>query len=135
VAETGGETDAAPEIPVVPVHADGIGELFARLIDDAEAFVRAEIKLYRAEAIHRLESYKAIFAMGAIGALLGLCAVLLLLMALVFALAPYVGPAWAAVIVALLSLAISGILMSRILARIRGKDDPADDAPDEGEPA
>jgi len=56
-------------------------------------------------------------------------------MALVFALAPYVGPAWAAVIVALLSLAISGILMSRILARIRGKDDPADDAPDEGEPA
>ena len=135
MAETGGETEPAPEIPVVPVHADGIGELFARLIDDAEAFVRAEIKLYRAEAIHRLESYKAIFAMAAIGALLGLCAVLLLLMALVFALAPYVGPAWAAVIVALLSLAISGILMSRILARIRGKDDPADDAPDEGDPA
>ena len=108
------------------LRGGGIGDLFGRLVDDAEAFVRAEVKLYRAEAIHRLETYKTLFAMGAIGAVLGLGAVILLLFALVFALAPYTGPAWASVIVSILSFAVSGLLFTAIFARLRGDDGPDD---------
>ena len=98
---------------------DTIGALFGRLVDDAEHFVRSEVKLYRAEALHRLESLKWLLAMGAVGALLSLCAVILLLMAAVFALAPYVGAAWAAIIVALMAMACAAAMFFAIFAKIR----------------
>jgi len=124
VADGGEEQPPAPVLKPDAATGDGIGDLFRRLVDDAEAFVRAEVKLYRAEAIHRLETYKSLFAMGAIGIVLGLGAVILLLFALVFALAPYTGPAWASVIVAVLSFSLSGLLFTAIFARLRGKDGP-----------
>lgn len=108
-----------------------IGDLFARLVDDAEHFVRVEVKLYRAEALHRLESYKWLIAMAAVGALLGFCAVILLLMALVFALAPYTGPAWASVIIAALAITGAAALFIGIFAKFR--DDIRADDDDEAE--
>nr|WP_281397113.1 phage holin family protein [Sphingobium boeckii] len=107
--------------------------MFGRLVDDAEHFVRTEVKLYRAEAFHRLESFKWLIAMGAVGALLSFCAVILLLMALVFALAPYAGPAWAAVIVAMLSIACAASLFIAIFAKFHDdmrQEDQADDEAD-----
>lgn len=82
-----------------------IGALLGRLVDDAESFVRAEVKLYRVEALHKLASYRMSIVMAAVGALLALGSVILLLIALVFALAPYTGTAWAALIISMLSLA------------------------------
>ena len=38
---------------------DSIGALFARLIDDGERFVRAEVRLYRAQLFSRLHDARA----------------------------------------------------------------------------
>lgn len=98
---------------------DGIGDLLGQLVDDAETFVKAEIKLYRAEAMHRLSGYRKYIVFAAIGAVLGLCAIILLLMAAVFALAPYVGPATAAVLIAVLALTVTALLFSIVLEKVR----------------
>lgn len=120
-------SDGTPdEIGPVDAHAsdqdDSIGSLFGRLVDDAEAFVRAEIKLYRVEALARLASYRIYIAFAGIAALLALGSVILLLIALVFAIAPYTGVALAALIVSalsmLLAVVISGLIWRGILRNI-----------------
>ena len=121
----------AAERPVPDDDDDTIGELFGRLVDDAEHFVRSEVKLYRAEALHRLESFKWLIAMGAVGVLLSFCAVILLLMAMVFALAPFAGPAWASVIVAVVATTCAAAMFIAIFAKFREdmrKIDEQDDA-------
>lgn len=101
-------------------EAEGsIGALFGRLVDDAETFVKAEIKLYRAEALHRLSGYRPYFILAAIGGMLGLGAIVLLLMAAVFALSPYIGTAGAALLVALLAAAISVLFFSIVIDKVR----------------
>jgi pilus assembly protein TadC len=107
-----------PERPKGP-EPGSIAELLGRLVDDAEAFVRAEIRLYRVEAIHKVNSYRPLLALAIFGGLLAFGSVTLLLMALVFALAPYLGAAWSALIVALVALALSGLLIGVVAARIR----------------
>jgi len=109
----------APE-PVDSKHEEGsIGELLSRLVDDAEDFVRAEIKLYRVEAIHKINLYRSLLALAAVGGLLAFGSVTLLLMALVFALSPLIGAAWAALLVALVAMLLAGLLIGLVTARIR----------------
>ena len=98
---------------------DSISTLLGRLIDDAEHFVKAEIALYRAEALHRLVSYRKYIVFAAIGGLLSLCAIILLLMAIVFLLAPFITIAGAALLVAILSLMVAGLLFSVVVERVR----------------
>lgn len=98
---------------------DSIGDLLGQLVDDAETFVKAEIKLYRAEALHQLAGYRKYFVFAAIGAVLGLCAIILLLMAAVFALAPFIGPAAAALLVAVLAIAVTALLFSIVVEKVR----------------
>lgn len=102
------------------MHEEGsIAELLSRFIDDAELFVRAEIKLYRVEAIHKINIYRPLLALAAIGGLLAFGSVTLMLIALVFALAPLLGAAWAAFLVALVAMLLSALLIGLVTARIR----------------
>lgn len=72
-----------------------IAQLVARLIDSAEAFVRAEIALYRAEAAVRVERARLPMLGLAIAGNLGLAATIVGLIALAEALAPALGRALA----------------------------------------
>ncbi|WP_182912020.1 phage holin family protein [Sphingomonas cavernae] len=98
---------------------DSIGDLLGQLVDDTETFVKAEIKLYRAQAIHQLSGYRKYFIFAAIGVVLGFCAIILLLMAAVFMLAPFIGAAGAALLIAVLAIAITALLFSIIAEKIR----------------
>jgi len=101
-------------------HEEGsIGDLVSRLVDDAESFVRAEIKLYRVEAIHKVNVYRSLLALAAFGGLLAFGSVTLLLMAMVFALAPLMGAAWAALLVATVAMLLAAFLVGLVTARIR----------------
>lgn len=100
-------------------NEDSIGDLLGQLVDDAETFVKAEIKLYRAEALHRIAGYRKYIVFAVVGALLGLCAIILLLMAAVFALAPFIGAAGAAALIAVLAIAIAALLFSIVTEKVR----------------
>jgi ABC-type polysaccharide/polyol phosphate export permease len=111
---------ATPAAPAAKRHEEGsIGEVLSRLVDDAEAFVRAEISLYRAEAIHKVNIYRRLLALAAFGGLLAFGSVTLLLIALVFALSPYLGAAWAAFLVALVAMAIAALSIGLVVRYIR----------------
>jgi VIT1/CCC1 family predicted Fe2+/Mn2+ transporter len=113
------------DIPVVAAvaektHEEGsIADLLSRLVDDAESFVRAEVKLYRVEAIHKVNIYRSLLALAAFGGLLAFGSVTLLLMALVFTLAPFIGAAWAAFLVAIVAMLLAAFLIGLVTARIR----------------
>lgn len=124
-AESGESKDEAK-------HEEGsIGELLSRLVDDAEDFVRAEIKLYRVEAVHKVNIYRKLLALAAIGGLLAFGSVTLLLIALVFALAPFIGAAWAAFLVAIVAMLLAALLVGLVTKRIR--KDLGDEDEDEEE--
>jgi VIT1/CCC1 family predicted Fe2+/Mn2+ transporter len=113
-------TDVPVEESAEKKHEEGsIAELLSRFIDDAELFVRAEIKLYRVEAIHKINIYRPLLALAAVGGLLAFGSVTLMLIALVFALAPLLGAAWAAFLVALVAMLLAALLIGLVTARIR----------------
>lgn len=113
------DPDIVPEIDEKRHEEGSIGELLSRLVDDAEDFVRAEIKLYRVEAIHKVNIYRSLLVIAAIGGLLAFGSVTLMLIALVFALSPFIGAAWAAFLVALVAMLLAGLLIGSVTARIR----------------
>ena len=121
--------DTSDPIRAKTPEPGGIAELLGRLVDDAEAFVRAEIKLYRTEAIHKVNVYRPLLALAAVGGLLASGSITLLLMALVFVLAPHIGFAWSALIVAVLAMMLAGSLIGLVVTRIRKDLAGGEDAP------
>lgn len=111
------ETDPAPASTRGP--DESIGDVIARLVDDAEDFVKAEIALYRAEAAYRVADYRKYLAFVALAAFLSASALFLLLLAATFALAPLIGMALAALCVALLAMGIAAILFALITRKVR----------------
>lgn len=105
---------------------ESIGALLGQVVDDAEAFIKAEVELYRAEAFHRMAGYRKYLIFAAVGGLLSLCAVILLLIGVVFLLAPFITIAGAAFLVAALALAVAGILCAAIYEKVR-RDFDGDD--------
>lgn len=100
-----------PDGVTAPHEDTSIGALFSRLIGDVERFARAEVRLYRAELLGRLDAVKFALAMGAVALLLAQATVVALLVGLLLILQPYIGAGWATVAVvggALVLLALLG---------------------------
>lgn len=111
---------STPAAPAAKRHEEGsIAELLSRLVDDAETFVRAEISLYRAEAVHKANVYRRLLALAMFGGLLAFGSVTLLLIALVFVLSPHLGAAWAALLVAIVAMAVSALSIGLVVRYIR----------------
>lgn len=112
-----------PALERLPEHIaaddDSIGDLLERLVDDAEEFVKAEVRLYRAEATHRIAEYRRYLVIALFGGLFAAAAFFLLLLAAVFALAPYIGLALAAVAVALGAIIIAAVLLMAVSAKLK----------------
>ena len=77
-----------------------IAELFRKLVDEGADVIRAELNLYRAIALYRIERAKAGAAAIAAGLLLALAALITLLVLLAEALAIHIGPVAAGLVVA-----------------------------------
>lgn len=102
------ERDAPPSPGAA--QAGGIGGLLTDLMRDVTGIVRGEGKLIRTEIAQAIKGMAAGAEMMAAGAIFLLVAAIVLVQALIIALATWVGPAWASVIVGA-ALGIIGALL------------------------
>lgn len=105
---------------------ESIVALFARLIDDAERFVRAELKLYRATLFARLLEARSAIIMLLASLFLALAAIIALLVGLIFILRQPLGAIGATVAVFGGSMAIAGLLAWVAIIKIRQATDIKD---------
>lgn len=78
---------------------DGIASLVGRLVDDGRSVVSAEIALYKAKAVERVDAYRSATIFFAIAAVLALAGLIALLVGLILSLATLIGPLGATAIV------------------------------------
>jgi uncharacterized membrane protein YqjE len=97
-----------------------IGQLFSQLVDDGKRYAQAEVALYKAKAQEKAEPIKWAAILGGAAAALALAALIALLVGLILALSPQVGPLGATLIVVLTALALAGVLGYLAYQRIAG---------------
>lgn len=97
----------------LPAHTrdEGVGDLIGQSIADAKHFVAAQVDLRKQQAAFLATSLKIPAILGAVAGLLGIGSLMLFLVALVLALAPLIGEAWAALAVAVLAAALARVLV------------------------
>lgn len=84
-----------------------IGELFGDLIDEAQAYARAELRLAKAEVEAKAEGARKPAVLGAAAALFLVAGVIVLCMTLALALATLVGPLAGGLIATLVTFGIA----------------------------
>lgn len=89
---------------------ESIGVLIGRLVEDGKSYARAEIGYYRTLAASKFAEARLGLIFGATALVIALCSVTALLVGLILALAPLVGPGWATLIVILAALALAALL-------------------------
>jgi hypothetical protein len=108
--------------------SNSIAALFSRLIDDAERFVRAEIRLYRAEFLSRVGEARVAIILGIVALLLAQSAVIAMVLGLLLILRHPLGEIGATVIVVAVSLGTAALLVRIAVAKVRAiteiKDKP-----------
>lgn len=105
---------------------DSIVALFARLVDDAERFVRAELKLYRATLFARLVEVRSAVIMLLASLFLAQSAMIALLVGLIVILRQQLGAIGATAAVFGGSMAIAGLLAWIAMIKIRQATDIKD---------
>lgn len=108
---------------------DSIVALFGRLVDDAERFVRAELRLYRANLFSRLAEARTAIIMILTSFLLAQSAIIALLVGLVVILRPSLGAIGATAAVVGGSIAVAALLALLAMNKIRAVTDIKDKAP------
>ncbi|MBA3895656.1 MAG: phage holin family protein [Sphingomonadaceae bacterium] len=103
--------DPEPPRPTLP-------ELLARVVDEGEDFIRAEVGLYRAQAGRKLLDARWAVALLGGAIVLAQGATIALLVGLIMALTPRIGPAWATLVVIGVTLAIVALLVKVGLTRL-----------------
>lgn len=96
-----------------------VATLFSRLIDDAERFVLAELRLYRARLFGRIGAMRAALVMAVGGLLLAQSTVVVVLMGILLLLRRPFGLLAATALVALGALLAAGLLIWLALGQIR----------------
>ena len=120
------------ELP--PDHdKNSIAHLFSRLIDDAERFVRAEIRLYRAQFLSRVGEARIAILLGVIALLLAQSAIIAMVLGLLLILRHPLGEVGATIVVVIVSLGIAALLVRIALTKVQKiteiKDKPEPEAP------
>lgn len=90
--------------------ATGVGEAVVQVAEDAKAYVAAQLAMYRVIAATRGRIVRNGLVFGAVAAVLALAAIGALLVGLILALSPLVGPLGATAIVVGATLLIAGLL-------------------------
>jgi len=120
------------ELP--PDHdSNSIAHLFSRLIDDAERFVRAEIRLYRAQFLSRVGEARIAILLGVIALLLAQSAIIAMVLGLLLILRHPLGEVGATILVVIVSLGIAALLVRIAVTKVQKiteiKDKPEPEAP------
>lgn len=123
------DRDPASRDPEFRGDDDSIAALFTRAIDDVERFVRAEIRLYRAQFFARVGEARNGILMIMTSFLLAQSALIALLVGLVVILRPSLGAIGATAAVVGGSLAIAGLLGWLAIGKIRRATEIADERP------
>lgn len=98
---------------------EGVGTLISRLVDDAKAFVRAEIAVYRAQALKLVADYQTAAILCVVALILANAAIVALLVGIIMSIAQALGPIWATVITIGGTFALCGVLVWVALSMIR----------------
>jgi hypothetical protein len=98
---------------------DGIGTLIGRLVEDAKAFARAEIAVYRAQAMKLVADYRTAAVLCVVALVLAHAAAIALLVGIILCIAAALGPIWATVITIGGTLVVAGLLVWIALSMIR----------------
>lgn len=88
-----------------------IADLFTRLVDDTDDFVRAEVRLFRAQAMRRVALSRGALILTVAGLLIVQAVTVALLVGLILALAPVIGPLLATIAILGIALIIAGLLL------------------------
>lgn len=117
------EPQPAPSAPgITPAPEEGgLVRLFMRLIDDAERFIRAELRLWRAQAYEKLRQARTAIALIVAGFLIAQSAFIAFLVGLLIILRQEVGlsPIWATVAVVGTALIVAGALIQIAILKIK----------------
>jgi hypothetical protein len=98
---------------------EGLGTVVGRVVEDAKAYARAEVTLWKTVASTR-GSQAGIAAGLAVGAVVvALSAVTALLVGAILSLRPLMGPGWATLLVVVVALGIAAILARIALASFK----------------
>lgn len=110
-------------------HRESIGDLTKRLIADGKAFASAEIALHRARLGERARQAQGAIALLVVALVLVQATVTTLLVALVMVFEALLGIYWAAAIVVIGALVLTGVIawvaMGKIKAALSGPEDEA----------
>lgn len=97
----------------------GIGTLVSRLVEDGKAFARAEVAVYRAQALKLVADYRAAAILCVVAIILAHAAIIALLVGVILSIAQALGPVWATVITVGGTFAIAGLLVWLALSMVR----------------
>lgn len=98
----------------------GLPGLIGQLFDDALALARAEVRLAKSRAYDLLRRSRAALVLLAAAFLIALGSIVALMLGLVLALAPFVGAAFAGLILLVVGLAIAAVLVWLAMRQIGG---------------
>ncbi len=107
---------------------ESIARLFARLIEDAERFVRAELRLYRADLFSRLAEARSAIILILIGFLLAQSAIIALLVGMIVILRPVLGAVGATASVVGGSIIVATLLAWIALGKLNKATEIEDDS-------
>jgi len=98
---------------------EGLGTVVGRVVEDAKAYARAEVTLWKTVASTR-GSQAGIAAGLAVGAvIIALSAVTALLVGAILSLRPIMGPGWATLLVVVVAFVVAGILAKVALSSFK----------------
>jgi hypothetical protein len=120
------EEPIAADVAAPPLPRPSLSTLFTRLISEGEAFIRAEVRLYRAQATRKVFSAGLIVALVTFAIMLLQALIVAILIGVILTIAPWVGMGWAVVIVSVATLALIAIAGLIARARVRTLLKPED---------
>jgi hypothetical protein len=120
------EQPIGADVAAPPLSRPSLSTLFTRLISEGEAFVRAEVRLYRAQATRKAFSAGLIIGLVIFAIMLLQALIVAILIGVILTIAPLVGMGWAVVIVSVATLALIAIAGLIARARVRTLLKPED---------
>jgi cytochrome c biogenesis protein CcdA len=108
-----------PQAKLDDSQRQSFGDLLSQLANNSAALVRDEIELAKQEMTEKVSSFKNGVVVVAIGAVIGLLAVLTLLAAAVIGLGNLIGPGYSALVIGGVLAIIAGIITASGMGRLK----------------